>query len=158
MIVPIVELTLNGDVIVKSPTLVADVIEMFTFPVTFAPMVTVRPAVNVIVPSVDVIAVVVVRSPVAVVAVREMFIPAVNAPLTVIPRPDENVIVPRLELMAAPIVMSLVAPTVVNDTFPNPPAVMAPVVVSVPADAVKLTLPVVFVVMLVTLRLPVEAV
>ena len=134
------------DEIVKSPTFVADVIEIATLPVTAAATLTVRPAVKAIVPSVDVMAVVVVKSPVAVVAVNEMFIPAVSAPLIATPRPAFSVIVPSVELMAAPMVMSLVAPTVVNDTLPNPPAEMAPDVTNVPADTDNVILPVVFVV------------
>ena len=156
VIVPIVELTV--EVIVKSPTLVADVIEIFTLPVTAAATLTVRPAVNVIVPSVEVIAAVVVKSPVVVVAVSDVFIPALKAPLIAIPRPELIVIVPNEELTPAPIVISLVAPTVVNDTFPNPPAVIAPVVVSVPADTDNVIFPVVLVVIAATLTFPVDAV
>ena len=97
-------------------------------------------------------------SPDAVAEVTEIFIPAVNPALRTTDRPALNVTVPSVELTTPPMVISLVAPTVVKDTFPNPAAAIAPVVINVPAETDNVTLPVVFVVIVPALKFPVDAV
>jgi hypothetical protein len=124
-----------------------------------APKITCRPELKVIVPETALTVDVMVMSPVLVAEVRDMLPPPVLIPpLIVNARPELIVIVPKAELIGAPIVISLVAPTEVMLTFPNPPAAIAPLPPMVPADAAKVILPAVFVVIPSVVIFPVLAV
>ena len=103
---------------------------------------------------------VMVISPAAVCEVMVMAAPVDIAEAIVTVRPASKVIVPKPELIGELIVTSNAAPVEVMDTVPLLPALIAPLTVTEPNEAVKATLPKALVVMppAPTVKLPVAAV
>ena len=138
-------------------TLMADADEELVIK-ALAPKMTCRPDNNVIVPECDVTVEAIVMSPVDVAAVNDTLPPVVIAPFTVNPLPDVSVTVPDPDVIAALVAISLVAPMDITLTVPVLPALIAPLTVINPAEAVTLILPVAFVVIPPILTFPVDIV